>query len=73
MSFFTIGWLVWIGFFVVLEGVALTNKKENDTLSSHVWKWFAIKKDGKLSKTRRTTLAAGLLWLSIHFLTGGWM
>jgi hypothetical protein len=81
MSIWTIGWLLWIGFFVIEEGVALTNKVNGDTLSEHVWKWFAIpeagtKEDGKRPKTvlmrlRRFALLAFMAWLVLHFVTGG--
>jgi hypothetical protein len=76
MSGYTIAWLAWLGAFVVIEGKALFNKAEGDTLSEHVWRWF---KTGKMSnrtpsagvRIRRFTLLAFMAWLSVHFLTGG--
>jgi hypothetical protein len=73
----TIGWFIWIGYFVVLEGWALFRSKPGDTLSEHVWVWFGTQK-GDLDRPvtasvriRRVVLGGFMLWLSIHFLTGG--
>ncbi|WP_189112234.1 hypothetical protein [Pilimelia terevasa] len=77
MDIWTIGWLAWLGLFVVLEGVALARKAPDDTLSEHVWKWFGIGRPGnrpKFSgwvKFRRFALLAFLAWLVAHFLSGG--
>jgi len=81
MTVFTVGWLIWIGFFAIEEGIALTNKRNGDTLSEHVWRWFAIpeagtKADGKRPSTvgmrlRRFVLLAFMVWLVLHFITGG--
>ncbi|AFU62247.1 hypothetical protein TG1_53 [Streptomyces phage TG1] len=76
MSGYTWAWLAWIAAFGVVEGRALFNKTPGDTLSEHVWKWFATEagSTGKPSgwvRMRRFTLAAFLAWLSLHFLTGG--
>ena len=80
MSGWTIAWLVWLGAFVAIEGPALFNKKPDDTLSEHVWKWFATRREdmrndrGKASawvKIRRVVLVGFLAWLSLHFATGG--
>jgi hypothetical protein len=76
-SIWTIGWFVWILYFAVLEGVALFRSKPGDTLSEHVWVWFGTQK-ADLSRPvtgwtriRRVILGGFMLWLSIHFLTGG--
>ena len=80
MSQWTIAWLVWLGAFVAIEGPALANKTPGDTLSEHVWKWFATRREdlrndkGKASarvKIRRVVLVSFLAWLSLHFATGG--
>lgn len=81
MSGWTWAWLAWLGAFVAIEGPALANKTSGDTLSEHVWKWFATRRedlrrpDGKKAsawvKIRRTVLVAFLAWLSLHFATGG--
>ncbi|SFC55426.1 hypothetical protein [Streptomyces aidingensis] len=71
MDGYTIAWLVWLAAFGVIEGTALLNKREGDTLGAHVWKWAAIKGDSRLVWVRRGLLVAFLAWLSAHFLTGG--
>jgi hypothetical protein len=82
VSLFTIGWLLWIGWFVVEEGFAFKRGTTGNTLSEHVWKWFGIP-DANSKKAlvqepitwavraRRFALLAFLAWLSLHFLTGG--
>ncbi|AGM12101.1 hypothetical protein M050_gp03 [Streptomyces phage Sujidade] len=67
-------WVLWLGAFVVIEGVALARKEQGDTLSEHVWKWFHTQRGQKADKTtrlRRFVLLAFVAWLSVHFLTGG--
>jgi hypothetical protein len=73
MSGYTIAWLAWLGAFALIEGKALFNKTEGDTLSEHVWRWFAVKDKSRkgLVRARRFALLAFMSWLSIHFLTGG--
>lgn len=44
MSGYTIAWLGWIAYFVVVEGMALFNSKPGDTLSEHVWAWFGTQR-----------------------------
>ena len=78
MDTFTILWIVWLGIFAAVEGVALANKREGDTLSEHVWLWFATKREGAdtqpsgMVRLRRFVLLAGVCWLLAHFLTGGY-
>lgn len=72
MSGYTIAWLSWLGVFVVIEGLALLNKHAGDTLSEHVWRWFAI--TGHPSgwvRFRRFLLLSFMTWLTAHFVTGG--
>lgn len=57
--------------FGAIEGAAIFNKKDGDTLSEHVWRWFSIREKGKGWRSRRFALLAFLSWLSLHFLTGG--
>lgn len=69
-------WLVWIGQFFAIEGPALFNKTSGDTLSEHVWRWFAISGSAGARRSggyraRRFALLAFLAWLVAHFLTGG--
>ncbi|QAX95456.1 hypothetical protein SEA_BARTHOLOMEWSD_5 [Streptomyces phage BartholomewSD] len=75
VSGWTWAWIAWLGAFVAIEGKALFNKTKGDTLSEHVWKWFATQKVGNdptgWVRLRRFTLLAFMAWLSVHFLTGG--
>jgi hypothetical protein len=70
---FEIYWIAWalLGFGIP-EVIALVRKDRGDTLSENVWKWFGIRKGkGRWVWPRRGVLAIGMLWLTIHFLTGG--
>lgn len=76
MSGWTWAWIAWLAAFCGIEGKALFNKTEGDTLSEHVWKWFATTQGstGKPSgwvRLRRFGLLAFMAWLTTHFLTGG--
>lgn len=71
MTSWTALWLLWGSMFVAIEAPAVLNKTKGDTLSEHIWKWFAIKDKTSWWLVRRGILAAFLLWLVTHFLTGG--
>ena len=77
MDIWTWLWIGWIAIFAAVEGVALARKAPGDTLSEHVWKWFAVGEPRDRptmtgwARLRRFALLAGLAWLSLHFLTGG--
>lgn len=72
MDGYTIAWVSWLAAFGVIEGKALLSKREGDTLSEHVWKWFAVRDEhAKAGQVRRAVLVMFLAWLSAHFLTGG--
>jgi len=72
LSGYTLAWAVWLAAFAVIEGKALRDNRKNDTLSEHVWQWFAVKDKGApYGQLRRATLAMGMAWLAGHFLTGG--
>ena len=73
MDWWTIGWLAWLAAFAAIEGPAVFNKTPGDTLSEHVWQWFAIKTKPKGYKQRRLALLLFLAWLATHFLSGGWV
>jgi len=69
-SDFTIAWFIWGGLFAAIEGVALFNKREGDTLSEHVWKWFQVKKSNPKALALRTGLFGFMAWLTAHFVFG---
>jgi hypothetical protein len=72
MTGWTAGWLGWILYFAIEEGLALAHHKTAATLSGHIWQWFAVAPArGPLVRVRRTLLLAGLSWLVVHFLGGG--
>lgn len=77
MSVWSWLWLAWIAAFVALEGITLARKAPDDTLSEHIWRWFAVGRPGNrpkwsgLVQLRRFLLLASLAWLAAHFLTGG--
>ena len=79
MSGWTVAWLVWGAAFVVIEAAALWHDRKGstvDTLSQHVWNWFAVGRPAhgeRLVKTRRLVLLTFMVWLSVHFLSGGWV
>jgi hypothetical protein len=70
---YTWTWILWLGAFLVAEGLALVNKKPGDTLSEHAWKWFAVKdEEGRKNKAwrlRRVAITGFLAWLLVHI---GW-
>lgn len=70
-SWYTVGWIVWLGMFGAIEGAALFNKRRGDTLTEHVVRWCSMKDKGKAWRIRRFGLLAFLAWLASHFLTGG--
>lgn len=73
MSGWTVLWLMWIAMFFAIEVPAILDKDRGDTLSEHVWKWFGITNKSRGYKLRRVILVFFLVWLVIHFLTGGWI
>lgn len=79
MNAWDYAWLSWLAAFVILEGMALARKQQDDTLSEKVWKWFATSRPGSAAQPdgwtrfRRFALLAGLAWVMVHFMTGGWV
>jgi hypothetical protein len=66
---------IWIGLgaiAVLVEGIALLNKKEGDTLSEHVWKWLKVEDKSKKLTAWRFFVLAFMLWLTGHFVFGWW-
>lgn len=70
MNGWTTAWLFWLAMFLVIEIPALLNKNPGDTLSEHVWNWFSILNKSEGWLWRRVVLAAFLLWMVWHLLTG---
>lgn len=68
MGGYTVAWLLWLAMFVVVEASALFRRARGDTLSEHVWGWFAVKDKPSGWVARRGVLAVFLAWLSAHLL-----
>lgn len=62
-------WIAWSLIFAVAEGVALANKRDNDTLSENFRRLFHT----RTSKVGRAVFAVGWFgfsgWFAIHILT----
>lgn len=69
---YTIGWIVWILGFGVLEYKAIKDKRPGDTLSEHVWEAIGTKdkSPSAINWICRITLGLGFAWLIPHFFTG---
>lgn len=65
-SGWTAAWALWVIMFFVIEIPAIMNKREDDTLSEHLGKIFALRGKPKGWQQRRFALAAFLLWLTAH-------
>lgn len=76
------GWVGFVAYFAVLEGVALWRSYRAkragaedpvDTLSEHVWLWFGTgpRPKGPAVYLRRAVLVMALAWLAVHFVGGG--
>jgi hypothetical protein len=68
---FAIAWILWIIAFLIIEIIAVVRKAPNDTLSEKVWAFFSVKDKSKWWRLRRALLAGFLIWLFLHFLSGG--
>ncbi|MEU6056973.1 hypothetical protein [Streptomyces sp. NPDC047097] len=79
MTIWSWTWIVWLGAFCAIEGKALANRTEGDTLSEHIWTWFSTSRSAAAGqpsgwvRLRRFSLLAFLAWLLAHFLSGGWV
>lgn len=73
MSWWTVAWLLWLAFFVLVEGRALASRTPNSTFSEHVWAWFRVRdrRPTVLVVAARVVLGVFLLWLLLH-LSFGW-
>lgn len=70
---YTVGWVVWILGFGVLEWRAIKDRDKGDTLSEHVWQTIGQGSDSPswLNWVLRIVLGGGLVWVTHHFFTGG--
>lgn len=66
---YTLGWIIWILGFGVLEYKAIKNKSEGDTLSEHVWSVIGTGADSPsaLNWVFRIGLGGLFAWLIPHF------
>ena len=71
MDGWSVLWLFWLAMFGAIEAPALLNKAKGDTLSEHVYRWFAVRDKPRGWQLRRGCLAIFLLWVSVHWLSGG--
>jgi hypothetical protein len=73
MSVFTILWILWGVFFLVVELIAL-KRAPGGTLSETIWRWAAVKgyRWPHLVHLRRVVLALFMVELTIHFASGRW-
>ena len=55
-------WVGWLGAFVVIEGVAIFNREDDDTLSEFIWDFVVSNPLGWAG------VAILLSWLTKHFL-----
>ena len=73
-SVFTIAWVFWIVFFLVVEFLALRRKEKQDTFSEHWWALFRVRE--KVPAPVRAGLLAVQLtfgvWLVGHLAFGIW-
>ena len=69
MDGYTAAWVTWLAAFALVEGVALADKDQGDTLSEHVRKWFRTHtRGGKLAFAVAWLGFAG--WFLVHILAG---
>lgn len=76
MTIFTALWLLWLVYFLVVEGFALFKSSPGATLSAHVWAWFGTDTKNRSNRSgwarlRKLALLAFMVWLLVHFMTGG--
>lgn len=74
MSTWTIVWIGWLAAFAVLEGVALRDKRPNDTFSEFTWRLLKIRDRRPTAATwiARVLLIIGGVWLTGHLAFGLW-
>jgi len=65
-------WVIWIASFLAIEGRALLNAKDGDTLSEKIWMWFDIEERDSNWTGKRMTLLGSLIWLIGHLVWRAW-
>lgn len=72
MNPWALAWCAWLAAFLVLEGVALLNKRDGDTLSEQFWRAFRVhdKRPTPLVIAGRVMLGLFGAWLTIHMVFG---
>ena len=73
-SWYTLAWVVWIIFFLLVEGMALRSRRKGDTFSEHWWALFQVRKrTPKPVKALLLTIQLGFgAWLVGHLAFGIW-
>lgn len=73
-SAFTVAWVFWVVFFLVVEGVALARKRKDDTFSEHWWHLFRVRSSApRWVKVSLTVLQLAFgTWLVGHLVFGLW-
>lgn len=73
-SWFSWAWVVWIVFFLIVEGIALIRPQRGDTFSEHWWAVFRVGQ--RVPKPVKILLAVVQLafgtWLVGHLTFGWW-
>lgn len=69
---YTIGWIIWLGLFVALEGFALLDKDPGDTFTEHFRRWMRLRTPVVGSSNR---LQRACWWISrtVVVLFGAWL
>lgn len=66
---YTVAWLIFGLFFVVVEGAAIVSKAPGATLTAHIVKIAALRDKPKGWLARRGALAVFFGWLVYHFVS----
>jgi len=67
LDIFTVGWILFVIWFVVEETLAIVSKTPHtNTLSAHLWVWFSMQGKGRFWLLRRLFMILTLVWLFVH-------
>lgn len=77
MSWWLAAWAVWAIYFAVVEGMALANRRDGDTLSEQIWAFVGARTGSTAGRpatgwtlVRRIAVGLFLVALGVHFLIG---